>query len=190
MVIHPELSELARVLAVAFAVGLDVFALSVGVGVARLGLDSSLRVGLTFAASEIAMQAIGYELGTGAGYLLGELAAYVGSALLALIGVLMIRKSLAHPLSEVKFDPTKGVGLLIASLSVSLDSLGVGIALPALAIPLLPLLITVSITTTVFTLIGLAFGSRLGERYERGAERAAGAVLVVLAGLFFIQRLI
>jgi putative Mn2+ efflux pump MntP len=162
----------------------------VGVGIARLALDSSLRVGFAFAGSEIAMQAIGYELGAGAGYLLGEVAAYVGFALLALIGILMIRKSLRHPLSEAKFDPTKGAGLIIASLSISLDSLGVGIALPALAIPLIPLLVTVSITTTVFTLIGLAFGSRLGELYERGAERAAGAVLVVLAGLFLIQRLI
>jgi hypothetical protein len=30
----------------------------------------------------------------------------------------------------------------------------------------LPLLVTVSITTTTFTLVGLAFGARLGERYE------------------------
>jgi putative Mn2+ efflux pump MntP len=75
------------------------------------------------------------------------------------------------------------------SLSISLDSLGVGIALPALSIPLLPLLITVSITTTVFTLIGLAFGARLGERYERGAEGSAGALLILLAVLFAIERL-
>jgi hypothetical protein len=56
-------------------------------------------------------------------------------------------------------------------------------------IPLLPLLIIVSITTTVFTFIGLEFGARLGERYERGAERAAGTMLVVLAALFAIARL-
>ena len=79
---------------------------------------------------------------------------------------------------------------MLASLSISLDSLGVGIALPALAIPLLPLLITVSITTTIFTLIGLAFGARLGERYERNAERGAGAILVLLAGLFALERIL
>jgi hypothetical protein len=33
------------------------------VSVTRLALDSSLRVGFAFAGSEIAMQAIGYELG-------------------------------------------------------------------------------------------------------------------------------
>ncbi len=135
------------------------------------------------------MQAIGYELGAGAGHMLGEVAAYAGFALLALIGFVMIRKSLRHP-SEARFDATRGAGLLITSLSISLDSLGVGIALPAVSIPLLPLLITVSITTTIFTLIGLTFGARLGERYERGAEGSAGALLILLSALFAIERLI
>ena len=78
----------------------------------------------------------------------------------------------------------------MTSLSISLDSLGVGIALPAVGIPLLPLLVMVSITTTAFTFTGLAFGARLGERYERGAERAAGTMLVALAALFAIEKLI
>jgi putative Mn2+ efflux pump MntP len=48
----------------------------------------------------------------------------------------------------------------------------------------------VSITTTIFTLVGLAFCARLGERYERNAERAAGAILVVLAVLFALERFV
>jgi putative Mn2+ efflux pump MntP len=121
------------------------------------------------------MQVIGYGLGAGASHLLGEIATYVGFALLGAIGLLMIRNSFQH--SEAKFDATHGVGLVIASLSISLDSLGVGIAMPALRIPLLPLLVTVSITTTIFTLIGLSFSARLGEQYERNFERAAGGIL-------------
>jgi manganese efflux pump family protein len=185
---HHDLIVLGKVFAVALAVGLDVFAISLGVGVAQLAYDARLRVGLAFAGSEIGMQVIGYGLGTGASRMLGEIAAYVGFALLALIGLLMIRESFRHS-SGASFDATRGAGLFMASLSISLDSLGVGIALPALAIPLLPLLVTVSITTTIFTLIGLAFGARFGERYEHNAERAAGAILVLLAGLFAIERL-
>jgi manganese efflux pump family protein len=178
---------ISKILGVAIAVGLDVLAVSVGVGVMQLALDARVRLGLAFAGSEIAMQVVGYELGAGAGKLLGEVATYVGLALLALIGCLMIRSSFRHD-SKRELDVTRGAGLLITSLSISLDSLGVGIALPAVGIPLLPLLITVSITTTVFTFIGLEFGARLGERYERGAERAAGTMLVVLAVLFAIEQ--
>lgn len=178
----------AKVLGVALAVGLDVLAVSVGVGVMQLALNQRLRLGVAFAGSEIAMQVVGYELGAGAGKVLGEVATYVGLALLATIGCLMIRNSLRHA-SKAEFDATRGAGLFITSLSISLDSLGVGIALPSVGIPLLPLLITVSITTTVFTFTGLAFGARLGERYEHGAERAAGAMLVMLAALFAIEQL-
>ena len=101
----------------------------------------------------------------------------------------MIHESFDHS-SEPSFDLTRGVGLLITSLSISLDSLGVGFALPAIGIPLLPMLITVSITTSIFTFVGLAFGQRIGERYEHQAQRVAGGTLIVLAILFGIQHLI
>jgi putative Mn2+ efflux pump MntP len=187
--IRQDLTLLGRVLAVALAVGLDVLALSVGVGVAGLTRRSSLRIGSAFAASEVAMQFIGYELGAGATRLLGPVSDEMSLGLLFLIGLLMFGKSFLD-LPEAHFDASRGVGLLLASLSISLDSLGVGIALPALAIPLAPLLITVSLTTTIFTLIGLEFGARLGERYERNAERAAATVLMLFAGSFAIGRLL
>ncbi len=189
MEIHHDLFVLAKTLAVALAVGLDVLAVSVGVGVARLARDVSLKLGLAFAGSEISMQVLGYELGAGAGKMLGEISAYAGFVLLALVGVLMIRSSLRKT-PEAEFEATHGVGLLMTSLSISLDSLGVGVALPAVAIPLLPLLIIISITTTAFTFIGLAFGARLGERWEHRAERVAGIILVVLATLFTAEGLI
>jgi manganese efflux pump family protein len=187
--IHHDFVALGKVFAVALAVGLDVLAISVGIGVAQLPFDQSLRPDVAFAGSEITMQVIGYALGSGAGQMLGDVAAYMGFALLAFIGFVMIRKSFRH-FSEATFDATRGMGLLLTSLSISLDSLGVGIALPVVNIPLVPLLILVSITTTLFTFIGLEFGARLGERYERRAEGAAGTMLVVLAALFAVERLL
>ena len=187
--IHHDLIVLAKTFAVALAVGLDVLAVSVGVGVTRLAWNVSLKLGLAFTAAEITMQVIGYEIGTGTGQLLGEVGAYGGFVLLACVGALMIRSSMreAH---EEGFKATGGIGLLMTSLSISLDSLGVGVALPAVKIPLLPLLVILSVSTTIFTFVGLSFGARLGLRYERGAERAAGVILMALAALFTIERLI
>jgi putative Mn2+ efflux pump MntP len=186
---HLGLVLLSKVLAVALAVGLDVLALSIGVGVTQLSPRASLRVGSAFAFAEIAMQVIGYELGAGASHMLGRIADAISLALLFLIGFVMIVKSFEY-LPEANFDTSQGAGLFVASLSISLDSLGVGIALPALRIPLLPLIMTVSATTIVFTLIGLSFGALLGERYERDAERGAGAVLVLLAAAFALERFV
>jgi manganese efflux pump family protein len=184
-----DLIVMSKVVGIAVAVGLDVLAVSIGVGVAQIAFDARVRLGMAFAGSEIVMQVIGYELGASAGEMLGEVATYVGFALLAMIGCLMIRSSFRHP-AKAEFDATRGAGLLVTSLSISLDSLGVGIALPAAAIPLLPLLITVSISTTIFTYVGLASGAYLGERYERRAERAGGTMLVLLAALFVVEKLI
>jgi manganese efflux pump family protein len=189
MNLHSDLIVAAKVIAVAIAVGLDVLAVSVGVGVARLAWDASMRVGIAFASSEIIMQVVGFGLGAGLGRMIGEVAAYTGFALLALVGVFMIRSSI-HEDVEEKFDATRGAGLLLTSLSISLDSLGVGFALPGVSIPLIPLLITISISTTIFTFVGLEFGARLGERYEKGAERAAGVILIVLAVLFTIEHVV
>ncbi len=186
---HAEQVTLVKILAVTIAIGLDVFAISVGVGITNSEWAVRIRLGAAFATAEISMQIIGYELGTGAGVLLGEVAEWLGFGLLALVGAFMIRESFEHS-SEHSVDLTRGVGLLIASLSISLDSLGVGFALPAIGIPLLPLLITLSITTTIFTFAGLTFGQRIGARYEHDAQRAAGAILILLAILFSIQHLI
>ncbi len=78
---------------------------------------------------------------------------------------------------------------MAASASISVDSLGVGFSLPALHVPLVPLIAAVAVTTVVFTLAGLRFGEILGERFRKNAERGAGVVLVGLAVLFTFQHL-
>jgi putative Mn2+ efflux pump MntP len=186
---HLDHVMLLKILAVAIAIGLDVFAISVGVGITKAEWSTRIRLGAAFATAEITMQLIGYELGTGAGKLFGEIAEWLGFGLLAVVGAFMIHESFEES-SKAPFDLTRGVGLLITSLSISLDSLGVGFALPAIGIPLVPLLITVSITTSIFTFLGLAFGQRIGARYEHEAQRVAGGMLIVLAMLFAIQHLI
>jgi putative Mn2+ efflux pump MntP len=57
--IHHDFVALGKVFAVALAVGLDVLAISVSIGVAQLPFDQSLRLGMAFAGSEITMQVIG-----------------------------------------------------------------------------------------------------------------------------------
>jgi manganese efflux pump family protein len=171
---------------IALAVGLDVLALSTGIGVLGVPWNVRFRVGVAFAAAEIVMQLAGAAVGTGAGHLVGEVAAYCGFVILALIGVWIFRESLGedHGLTD---KATSGFGLLAASASISLDSLGVGFSLPALQVPLAPLIGTVAVTTVVFTFAGLRFGEILGNRFKKNAERGAGVVLVALAILFTLH---
>jgi putative Mn2+ efflux pump MntP len=175
-----------RIAAIAFAVGLDVLALAIGIGVMGVGWRARLRVGAAFAAAEIAMLLTGAAIGAGAGRLIGDVAAYVGFALLALIGALMLRGSFGDH-EPMSLKATTGWGLIVASASISMDSLGVGFSLPGLGLPIVPLLGTVAVTTVAFSLAGLAFGEALGVRYRTAAERGCAIVLIVLAVLFTLQ---
>lgn len=183
------MQDALRIGAVACAIGLDVLALSVAVGIKDLPWASRLRLGASFALAEIAMQIVGYLLGTGFGRLVGDVAGWIGLAVLAGIGVWILREGFAAEGEDGGFDVERPTGLLLASLSISLDSLGVGFALPSLRLPLPPLFAVVACTTVVFTLAGLAFGRTLGERFEKNAERGAGIVLILLAAAFAFERL-
>jgi putative Mn2+ efflux pump MntP len=178
-------STALKIFGIAFAVGLDVLALSIAIGIMQAAWTARLRLAVAFSFAEVFMQVVGYALGTGAGRMIGEIADYAGFAVLALVGAFITRESIRSDESPFKADT--GWGLVAASASISLDSLGIGISLPGVPLPLLPLLGTVAVSTVLFTAIGLAFGARLGQRYRRLAGTTAGVVLIVLAVVFTVQ---
>jgi putative Mn2+ efflux pump MntP len=176
-----------KIFGIAFAVGLDVLALSIAIGIMKSEWGARLRLGLAFSSAEVIMQVVGYGLGTGVGRIVGTITSYLGFVVLAGVGFFIIRESYAT--NEMRFDVDSGWGLVAASASISLDSLGIGVSLPGVPLPLGPLLVTVACSTVLFTAVGLTFGSRLGERYKRIAGRCAGIVLIVLAIVFTGQHL-
>jgi len=176
-----------KILGVAFAVGLDVLALSIAIGVMQNDPRTRLRLAIAFSVSEVVMQLAGYFLGAGVGKVIGAIAPYLGFAVLALVGAYIVRESFQGEERTIGAD--SGWGLILTCASVSLDSLGIGVSLPGVPLPLVPLLATVAVSTVIFTTLGLAFGSVLGKRFEALAERGAGSVLIVLAIVFTIQHL-
>jgi putative Mn2+ efflux pump MntP len=129
------LTAAAKILGIALAVGLDVLALSIAVGVMRIGWPAKIRLGAAFSVAEVLMQIVGYSIGTGAGRIVGTVAIYIGFAILAGVGGFMLYESFDCRMP--RFKPDSPVAPLLASLSVSLDSLGVGMSLPGVPLPLL-----------------------------------------------------
>ncbi len=178
-----------RIPAVAVAIGLDVLAVSTAIGIKGLPWRARLRMGAAFSTAEIAMQLIGLGVGTGLGHLLGAIAGWFGLVVLAGIGVLVLRESFSHEGEVEKFNVNTASGLFFASIAISLDSLGLGFALPTMRLPLVPLFSAVIFTTVLFTMTGLAFGAKLGRLFEKNAERASGAALILLALAFALQKI-
>ncbi len=177
------LATAAKLLVLAVSLGLDAFSVAVGIGIKGADVRTRWKVGLSFGAFQVLMPALGLGIGRVLGARLGDAAAYLGFVVLVVLGAYLA----ASPRREDTVGPdlTRGAGLLLASLSVSLDALAVGFTLGILGLPLALSLAVIGGTAFALTALGLEFGRRLGTRVERGAERWAGVVLA-LTGLFFL----
>lgn len=175
---------LFKVLIVALALALDVFAVSVGVGVRGIDRKHKIRIGLAFAFAEIAMNCIGAGLGVVAGKLVGGVAGYIGFAALVGLGIYMMKESREQFSEAARLDLSRGWGLALASLSISLDSLGIGFSILYIGVPLIEALVVIGIVSVCATTLGLSLGRTIGSRAERHAA-FIGGLLLLLTGLLF-----
>jgi len=173
-----------KILFVALSLGLDVFAVSVGVGMRGVPRSTKIRIGIAFATAEVTMNLIGVALGAALGKLLGDVAGYIGFAALFGLGCYMIYESRREAELRQPIDMSQGWGLFIASLSISLDSLGIGFSILYIGVPLVLSLSIIAVTSVLSTFVGLMTGRVLGRRAEEGAELWAGIVLA-LTGIAF-----
>jgi putative Mn2+ efflux pump MntP len=157
---------------------------SVGVGVRGVPRGVKLRIGAAFATAEVTMNLIGAGLGLMVGNLLGDVAGYLGFAALIVVGLYMIWESLRES-EEPSLDMSRGWGLFIAAITVSLDSLGIGFSILYVGVPLTVSLPVIGVVSVCATATGLALGRRLGNHVEERAEIVSGYILA-LTGIVFI----
>jgi len=175
---------IVKVVFVALSLGLDVFAVCVGVGMRGSAASVKVRIGAAFAFAEVAMTVLGLLLGRALGALLGDAAGYLGFAALFGIGCYMIYEARHGTEEGGGFDLSRGWGLILGALSISLDSLGIGFSILYIGVPLGVSLACIALASILSTTLGLALGRRLGVAAEESAALWAGIVLVV-TGLAF-----
>jgi putative Mn2+ efflux pump MntP len=175
---------LFKVFIIALALSLDVFAVSVGVGVRPIPPHRKLRIGLTFASAEVTMICLGAALGAAAGHLIGDYAGYIGFAALVGVGLYMVKESRSEFSETSRLNLASGRGLILASLSVSLDSLGVGFSILYIGVPMPVSLIVIACVSLGATTLGLTIGRMLGRWSEQNAA-FYGGILLALTGVLF-----
>ncbi|GAC1312068.1 MAG: hypothetical protein NVSMB21_22240 [Vulcanimicrobiaceae bacterium] len=175
-------SAVLRVALVAASLALDVFAVSVGVGIRGVSTGAKLRIGASFAAAEVGMNVVGAAIGAAAGRAIGDVAGYLGFSALVGVGIYMIVESLRA--EEEDFDLSQGWGLFVASLSISLDSLGIGFSIVYIGVPIGFTLGAIAVTSIASTALGLGLGKRVGPVVGERAGIVAGFVLIATGALF------
>jgi putative Mn2+ efflux pump MntP len=177
-----------KVVLVAMSLGLDVFAVSVGVGMRGMPRSVKWRIGIAFTTAEVTMTVLGAGLGRIAGAMLGDVAGYIGFGALVCVGIYMVIESLRES-KEGGFDLSRGWGLLLGALSISLDSLGIGFSILYIGVPLPVSLVCIAVVAASSTTLGLTLGRMLGSRAEASAATWGGIILIATGLAFAVLKL-
>jgi putative Mn2+ efflux pump MntP len=171
-------------IALLFALGLDTFAVALGLGMKGLPPARWLRVGITFAFFEGLMPVVGLLIGRGLSGVLGNAMGYVAGSILLVLGLWEIREAMEE--NDDSDVSTTGAAQQHTSwllgLSVSLDEFAVGFSLGVLRVPIGLVLAIVAIQACAVTFLGLALGRRIGAHLQERAELVAGIIFLLLGG--------
>lgn len=170
------------------SLGLDTFAVAVALGISGIGRRSRLRVGLSFALFEGLMPLVGFFLGAAVSHAEAKIATIAGIVVLFGVGAWMIWESLSDEDDDRETAVESFGGLVLTSLSVSMDELAVGFSMGALGLPVGLAVALIAAQAFLITLLGTSLGNRIGERVAERGETVAGVVLCGLALVLAVQQ--
>ena len=182
------------VLAVAFALAMDAFAVSAGISLRpeRLTQRQTFRMAFYFGFFQFMMPLLGWQATRS--ILLDYIESFdhwVAFGLLLIIGTKMIfeffRTGKETP--KNKEDPTKGFSLLLLSVATSIDALAVGMSLAALQVTILYPAIVIGVIAFGMTFLGTRVGPLFGRLVGRGAELIGGLILILIGVKILLEHL-
>lgn len=168
----------------AAALGMDAFSLCVGIGMRGIRLLHAAKISAAIAACHVVMPLAGMFMGKYVSALLGGVAVMFGGALLILLGGHMIYSSFRGG-DKPSFDTGSWMGLIAFAVSVSVDSLSVGVSLGVFAAELVPAVLLFGFMGGLMSVAGLLVGRRVGLLVGDSGEAIGGAILLAFGILFF-----
>lgn len=168
-----------EVFLLAFALSMDAFAVSIGLGVKNREFSKilALKVALLFGLFQGLMPLFGYLASLGLGSIIESVDHWVAFLLLSAIGAKMLYDSFGENTEEEIANITNKVLLLLA-IATSIDAMAAGFTLNLLTINPFVSMIIIGVVTYIFSFIGVFVGSKGGGYIEEKAEKLGGIVLI------------
>lgn len=175
--------DISNILALAFALAMDAFAVSIAVGLSlkEVSFRQTFRLSYHFGLFQGLMPVLGWSLGVKVREHVAAYDHWLAFALLALVGGKMIKEALTSDNTDetLRQDPTRGVSLVVLSVATSLDALAVGFSISLLDSSIALAAVIIGLTALVFTVIGLQAGKRIASaRVSQVTEILGGGVLL------------
>jgi len=179
---------LIEVFLLAFALSMDAFAVSVGLGVKSVKFDKklALKAAFLFGVFQGTMPLFGYLASIGVGSFIESVDHWIAFVLLSLIGGKMIYDSFGENTEdEIKCASNKV--LLLLAIATSIDALAAGFTLNLMELNPFLSMIIIGIITLFFSYIGVYIGTKGGESLEDKAEKIGGVILIAIGLKILIE---
>jgi len=170
-----------------FALSLDSFRVSVGLGTLKLSRLRQLQIVIAFGVCDAIAPLIGLLIGKSLLEYIGPWVEHLGPLLLCAYGVYVIYIAKRYAGKEAgETDRWMVLGL---PLSLSLDNLVAGTSLGMIGFPMLLSVTIIGAMSALFALVGLWLGQTAVKFVPIKVELIGGVVLIVIALSFVVQDL-
>ena len=175
--------SVVEIIAVAIALAMDAFAVSVAAGVTlrRVSGRQTFRLAWHFGLFQALMPIIGWAAGLTIQTYIEAFDHWIAFALLAIIGGRMVLAGIRDEEEQLgKGEPTRGWTMVMLSVATSIDALAVGLSLAMLRVSVWIPALVIGLVAGAFTAGGLHLGGFVGRRLKvaRFAALAGGIVLL------------
>lgn len=177
------MSSFFTLLLIGISLSMDAFSLALVYGMQGMSKKEKANLSIIVGIYHFIMPLIGLVFGTILDHINLISIDIVASLILGYIGLDLI---ISNSKKEDRMELTK-TGFLIFGLSVSLDSLTVGIGLKAITESYLLSSVVFSITSLIFTYLGLILGNIIGNKVGSYSKLIGGIILIFIAIITFIK---
>ncbi len=174
-----------EIIALALALAMDAFAVSVAAGVTlrQVSGRQTFRLAWHFGLFQALMPVVGWAAGLTVADLIESFDHWVAFGLLAVIGGRMVLGAVRGEAEEVGGrEPTRGATMVMLAVATSIDALAVGLSLALLHLSVWIPALVIGLVAGVLTAAGIHLGGFVGRRLAV-ARYAAGIGGLVLLGI-------
>ena len=151
-----------------------------GIAMERVRLHKAVVIGLSFGLFQGLMPLIGYFAGSVFSAALAKIAPWIAFALLAMVGVNMIRESLAPDQQETETKELSPGRLLTQSVATSIDALAVGVGFAMINANIFAAASVIALVTFLLSLVAVYLGHSFGSLLASKATLVGGVILILI----------
>jgi putative Mn2+ efflux pump MntP len=181
-----------EIVLIGLGLAMDAFAVSVAAGTSgRVQAGrGTFRLSFHFGLFQFLMPVCGWLLGTTVAVLITSIDHWLAFGLLFFVGGRMILSGVREEQAEFQGDPSKGLNLIILSISTSIDALAVGLSLAFLNVNIWYPSVVIGLVTVVVSYIGIKLGKKIGALMGRRMDVIGGIILCLIGVRILFEHLL